>query len=194
MEKSEALGFVRQMKPKDHVVLFYSDPKDKHQVLFAYLKVGLENGEAGAYVAGDETSNEIRKSMKQFGIEVDRHEREGALRIIDYEDWFIIGGKFDLVRTMSLLMELYEEVKTKGFRGLRFTGEMACFFKHELVKELVDYEESLHRVLEVPITVICAYNSDMATKYGNGELYFDLIKAHGAVIFTGSKGGVIKSY
>lgn len=174
--------------------MFYSDPEDKHQVLFTYLKAGLENGETAAYVAGDETPNEIRKAMKQLGTNVEKYEREAALRIIDYREWFIIDGKFDLVRTMSLLMEMHKEVKARGFKGLRFTGEMACFFKYDLVKELVEYEESLHRVLEVPITVICAYKSDMVTKYGNGEVYLDLIKAHGAVIFTGSKGGVIKSY
>lgn len=189
------LDFVRQMKPKDHVVMFYSNPEDKHQVLFTYLKAGLENGEAAAYVAGDETPDEIREAMKQFGIKVDRHEREGVLRIIDYKDWFIIGGKFDLVGTMSLLIKLREEAMAKGFRGLRFTGEMTCFFKHGLVKELVEYEESLHRVLEVPIAVICAYNSDVVAKYESGEFYLYLIKAHGAVIFTGSKlSGVIKSY
>jgi len=182
------------MKSKDHVVMFYSNPENKHQVLFTYLKAGLENGEAAAYVAGDETPNEIREAMKQFGINVDRHEREGPLRVIDYKDWFIIGGKFDLVRTMSLLIKLDEEAKAKGFKGLRFTGEMVCFFKHGLVKELVEYEESLHRVLEVPIMVICAYDSDIVAKYESGELYMDLIKAHSAVIFTGSKGDVIKSY
>lgn len=194
MEKTEILDFVRHMKPKDHVVMFYSDPEDKHQVLFTYLKAGLENGETAVYVAGEETPNEIREAMKQLGTNVERYEREGALRIIDYREWFIVDGKFDLVRTMSLLMEMHKEVKARGFKGLRFTGEMACFFKHGLVKELVEYQESLHRVLEVPITVICAYNSDMVAKYRNGELYLELIKAHGAVIFTGSKGGVIKSY
>jgi hypothetical protein len=194
LEKIAILDFVGQMKTKDHVILFYSDPEGKHQILFTHLKAGLENGEATAYVAGDETPNEIRKTMKRFGINVDRLEQEGALRIIDYNEWFIIGGKFDLVRTMSLLMELHEEVRAKGFRGLRFTGEMACFFKHGLVKDLVEYEESLHRVLEIPIAVICAYNYGMVVKYGNGELYLDLIKAHGTVIFADSKGGVIKSY
>jgi len=45
MEKSEILEFVNQMEAKDHVIMFYSKPEDKHQVLFTYLKAGLEQGE-----------------------------------------------------------------------------------------------------------------------------------------------------
>jgi hypothetical protein len=174
--------------------MFYSRPEDKHQILFTYLRAGLENGQAAVYVVSDETPNEIREAMKQFGVNVDRLECEGLLRIIDYKEWFITNGKFDVTETMSLFVELLDEVKDKGFKGLRFTGEMTCFFKHGLVKELVKYEESLHRVLEFPVSLICSYNSDIVTKEKNGELYLDLIKAHGTVIFTGSKlSGVIES-
>jgi len=34
LEKSEILEFVKRMKAKEHVIMFYSKPKDKHQVLF----------------------------------------------------------------------------------------------------------------------------------------------------------------
>ena len=34
MEKNEILGFVKGMKARDHVITFYSDPEDKHLVLF----------------------------------------------------------------------------------------------------------------------------------------------------------------
>lgn len=55
MEKRGILDFVKQMKAKDHVIMFYSKPEDKHQVLFAYLKAGLDQGEAAAYIASEES-------------------------------------------------------------------------------------------------------------------------------------------
>jgi hypothetical protein len=36
---------------------------------------------------------------------------------------------------------------------------MACFFENQMVKELVEYEQSLDRVLELPMAAICAYDS-----------------------------------
>lgn len=54
MEKSEIVEFVRRMKRTDHAILFYSKPEDKRHVLFTYLKAGLDQGQAAAYVTGQE--------------------------------------------------------------------------------------------------------------------------------------------
>jgi len=193
VEKSEILDFVRKMKVKDHVIMFYSKPEDKHQVLFTYLKAGLDQGEAAAYVAGEESRDQIREAMKQFGIDVDRFEESSALHVIDYKDWYVIGGKFKASKTIGLWKKLYDESVAKGFKGLRVTGEMACFFKHGMVKGLLKYEKTLHKVLEFPMAAICAYDTNIVAKEGGGKLYFDLIKAHGTVIFTGPEAGIVKS-
>ena len=34
MEKDEILQFARQMKPREHVIMFHSNSEDKHQALF----------------------------------------------------------------------------------------------------------------------------------------------------------------
>ncbi|MEM2122352.1 MAG: MEDS domain-containing protein [Candidatus Bathyarchaeia archaeon] len=192
--KTEILDFVRNMKATDHVILFYSNPEDKHLVLFTYLKAGLDNGEAAAYVAGEESVAEVRRAMKNFGFDVEGLEEKNALKVIDYRDWYIIEGKFETSKTMELWKKLYEEAVSKGFKGLRVTGETSCFFKHGMVRELVDYEAALHRALELPIAAICAYNTDVVAREGEGELFLDLIKAHSTVIILGLKAGVIKSY
>jgi hypothetical protein len=193
MEKDEILQFARQMKPKDHVIMFHSNREDKHQVLFTYLKAGLDQGEAAAYIASEETPDDVREAMRRFGIDVDELERRGALRVIDWRDWYIVGGKFSIAETLERWKKLHDEVTAKGFKGLRVTGETACFFRERMVKELVEYEQALHRVLEVPMAAICVYNSEVVANERGGELYLDLIKAHGTVIIVGPEGGVVKS-
>jgi len=193
VEKSEILDFVKRMKTKDHVIMFYSKPEDKHQVLFTYLKVGLDQGEAAAYVAGEESRDQIREAMKQFGIDVDRFEESSALHVIDYKDWYVIGGKFNASKTIGLWKKLHDESVAKGFKGLRVTGEMGGFFKHGMVNELLKYEKTLHKVLEFPMTAICAYDTNTVAKEDGGKLYLDLIKAHGTVIFAGPEAGIVKS-
>ena len=49
--ENEMLDFVRTMKAKDHVIMFYTDHRQKHLVLFTYLKAGLDAGEAAIYIA-----------------------------------------------------------------------------------------------------------------------------------------------
>jgi sugar-specific transcriptional regulator TrmB len=182
----KATRFVEKLETSDHVIFVYQSTEAKHDILFNYIKVGLEKGDAGIYVASDENPSEIRNAMKEFGISVEKYEKAGALRILDWQEVYIIDGKFEIPATMSIWNKHYNEAVAKGFKGLRVTGEMACFFKHQLLPELVEYEMALHRILDLPIIAICAYNADDLTKAFNPiNLYNELVKAHGTVLFAG---------
>ncbi len=178
--------FVGELRPRDHVIFVYETPEAKHNVLFNYLKAGIERDEAAAYVAAEESPSDIREAMKGFGIDVENGERTGALRILAYSDVYIINKRFDIPTTVGLWNKLYNEALKKGFKGLRVTGEMACFFQHGLTMELMEYERELHRILDIPITAICAYNARQLTKVNNPiSLYTELVRAHGIVLFAG---------
>jgi len=63
---------------------------------------------------------------------------------------------------------------------------VACFFKHNLIRELIEYEKTLHRVLDIPMIAICAYNASQINKSKDpANLYGELARAHGTVLFTG---------
>ena len=182
----KVIHFVRRLRPTNHVILLYESSEAKHNVLFNYIKVGLEDGEAAVYIACEETPGEIRDAMKRFGIKVEKNEKTGALRILGYNDCYIIEGKFNMQTTMGLLYKMYNEAMTKGFKGYRVAGEAACFFEHNLIQELMEYERALHRVFDIPIIGVCAYNSNMLIKASNPmDLYNELLRAHGTVLFTG---------
>jgi len=194
LERDEILDFVRRMKATDHVIMFYSKLDDKHIVLFTYLKAGLDLGEAAAYVASEESTDEIRRAMERFGMDVDGLERSGALRVIDYRDWYLSGGRFDISKTLGLWKRLYDESMARGFKGLRVVGDTAHFFERRKVDKLVEYEQALHRALDIPMSAICAYDTGVVASEGRGELYIDLIKSHKTVIFTGPEGGLVKCH
>lgn len=182
----KAIRFLKDLRPTNHVLFLYESSEAKYNILFNYLKVGLENGEAAVYIAAEENPSQIRDAMKRFGIEVEKNEKTGALRIFGYDDFYIIEGKFDIPTTMGLLNKLYNEALTKGFKGWRGAGEMACFFKHNLIQGLIEYERALHRVFDIPIIGVCAYNTNMLIKANNSmNLYNELLRAHGTVLFTG---------
>ena len=124
--------------------------------------------------------------MKRFGIDVEKYEKTGALRILGSDGFYIIDGKFDAITTIGLLNKLYNEALAKGFKRYRITGEMECFFEHKLVKDLVEYEKALHKVFNTPMIGLCAYNSKMVIEASNPmDLYNELLKAHGKVLFSG---------
>jgi len=182
----KVVRFAEQLKPTNHVIFVYDSVEAKHQVLFNYLKAGLTNDEAAVYVASDEKPRQIQEAMKDFGIDTEKYEKTGALQVLSYRDIYIVDGKFSLTTTMTLWNRLFNEALKKGFKGLRVTGEMACFFQHDLVEELLEYEKALHRILDIPMIAICAYNMNMLNKAKDPiNLYTELVKAHGTVLFTG---------
>jgi len=182
----KAPHFISKLNPTNHVIFLYESTEVKHKVLFEYVKVGLQNDEAVAYVATEENPNHIREAMKRFGIDVERNERTGALRVLGCNDFYFIDGKFNAQTTIGLMRKMYDEALKKGFKRWRGVGEMACFFEKSLVREMVDYERTLHRVLDLPVIAICAFNTRMLKDYGNPiNLYSELATAHGTVLFTG---------
>ncbi len=197
MGKAEILNFVKTMHAKDHAILFYANRRDKREVLFTYLKAGLDAGEATVYVASDESAHEIGRAMEDFGVNVEQLERTHALRIVDYREWYIIGGEFNIGRIFSLWEKSLREALARGFRGLRVAGEMSCFFRHHMLNELVVYERALHRELEMPMDAICAYDDSVVLRGIEEDrylrLYLDLITAHGTILFVGpQEAGVVR--
>jgi sugar-specific transcriptional regulator TrmB len=185
-ETEKVMRFIKQLKPSDHVIFVYETPEAKFNVLFNYLKYGLDNGEAALYVCSEATPGQIKNAMKNFGIDVGEREKTGALKILPYSDFYIIDGKFSITNTLDLWSKFYKEALRKGFKGLRVTGETACFFKYNMVKELVEYEKALHRTLEIPMIAICSYRVDRLNKVEDPiNLYSELARAHGTVLFTG---------
>ena len=176
---------LEQLKASNHVILIYDTPEAKRNILFNYLKIGLENGEAGIYVASEETPSEIRKAIRKFDRKMEKYEKTGALRILGYGDVYIINGKFNIETTINIWKKLQEESKAKGFPVIRVTGEASCFLKYNLTEELLNYERQLHRTLELPMIAICAYNTKMLNKNGDPiNVYTELVRMHSKILFT----------
>jgi sugar-specific transcriptional regulator TrmB/transcriptional regulator of met regulon len=179
---------LKRLRPRDHVILIYDSVESKQSTLFAYIQDGLLHDEAAMYVCCEQTPDAIREGMNEFGIDVNEFENKGALMIVPYTSVYIRDGKFNLNDVMDSWSKAYYEAMAKGFKGMRVTGEMSCFIKHDLIEELLEYERALHTILDIPMTAICAYNSDILSEVENPiDVYSELVKAHGKVLFAGQE-------
>jgi sugar-specific transcriptional regulator TrmB len=179
------ISFVKKMKPSQHVILLYETVDAKFKALLTYLKFGLQNGEAAVYVCSESSVEEVTAAMTQIGIDVAKHQKSGALKVLDYTQHYIVDGQFEITTTEKLWRKYYDEAVSKGFRGLRVAGETACFFKHNIVKELVEYEQHLHKNPSVPMIAICAFRAEQLMNPENPvNVYSELVKAHGKVLFS----------
>jgi hypothetical protein len=164
----------------NHGVLFYRKPNHKRQVVFNLLKENLEQERGIYYIAGDEPPKKIYQEIFNFGFDVKTLERDGMLKVVNFNEWYIIDGKFDKSNVKTLLKKTCEETLEKGLKGLFICGEMGCFFRNNLVEDLIDYEKSIGKTFKIPINALCAYNIHNLSML-EAKLFFDLIRAHNQV-------------
>ncbi|MFQ5758961.1 MAG: MEDS domain-containing protein [Candidatus Bathyarchaeia archaeon] len=184
-----SLRFLEKLEASDHGIFFYRTPEKKRRVLFNFLKAGLDRDEGAVYVAGDEAPRMIRKAMLNFGLDVKGLEREGLLKIVNYDGWYLVDGKVEISNITALWKKAYEESLERGLKGLHVCGEMGCFFRHNLVEELVEYERALGRRLKISMAALCSYSLDCIGLL-KGNSFYDLIKSHGHVVSPGFAGTV----
>ncbi len=172
--------------PSDHLLFIYRSVEDKYNVLCSFLRTGLKHGEAVTYITSKENLGQIKDILQRNDIVVEENEKVGALRILGDNEFYIINRTFSIQTTGNLIKKMYDDTLKRGFKGLRIFGEMDCFFQEKLSHELIEYEKTLHRILDVPIIGMCAYNANLIEKANNSvDLYNELLKTHAKVLFTG---------
>jgi KaiC/GvpD/RAD55 family RecA-like ATPase len=108
----EIVDFVDNMKPTEHVLLFYDTPEKKHEILFNFLSTGLAARKGAAYVCSEENPEEVREAMRIHGIDVNKNEEEGNLIVRNYDGWYIQDGQVEFVRILAGWKEIYEKFRT----------------------------------------------------------------------------------
>jgi len=181
---------LKEMRPGAHVVLVYDSPEHKRDVLFNHLKFGI-NASKLAYVCSEEPPQQVEEEMHDFGIDVEGLEQSGMLSVGNYDEVYIRDNKVDVHGIIDHFSDLAWRCTKSGLKGLRASAEMSCFFWHGKVKELITYEDALHKEFAFPGMGICAYNVLEMQKSGHLGMLMPLLRAHSRVILTGPLGSSI---
>lgn len=174
------------MPPGTHAVLVYDTEERKQDALFTHLKVGDRYDDL-IYVCSEETPTEAEAAMRRFGFEVDERKRERSLEVKNYDEVYIINGKVNsraIIKSFS--DRTYDDIQ-RGY-GMRASAEMSCFFDQRKVRQLVKYENDLHRRFSFPAMGLCGYSLVKMVNSGNLEVFWPIIYAHALVVMTGPNG------
>jgi hypothetical protein len=190
MELSQEISnFIEEIKTRDHLILFYDTEERKRSVLFPYLKDGLLNNKGVIYICSDETPEQIREGLKTY-VAIQPEEFTDKIKISTCEEWYIRDAGAEPLRVINKWKKAYQYFDERGL-GLRVMGETSCFFRNDLVRELMRYEYALHRILNVPMDAICSYNLRTIVDTGYTDVIMPLIRAHGKALFLAHGGSII---
>jgi PAS domain S-box-containing protein len=158
-----------------HFCQFYQTKEDLLDILVPYFKAGLENNEFCMWVTSEPLSEEeAKKEMRKAVPNFDQHLRSGQIEIVPHTDWYPKDGAFNLQRVLNAWTDKLNLALTKGYHGIRVTGNTAWLEKRDW-KNFADYEEQVNSVIgKYRMMSICSYSLD---KCGASEL-IDVVKNH----------------
>ncbi len=186
----EVESYIHGLEPREHAILFYDTLESKRNILYRFIIDGLDKKRGTVYICSDESPDQVRDGLESFGVDVGANERAGNLLILNYDQWYIENGRAEALRIITHWNEAYHRFSGRGL-GMRVTGETSCFFKHNMVRELMRYEYALHKILIIPMEAICAYNLQTIVNTGYTDMIMPLVRAHQKVIFTAQGGSMI---
>ncbi len=174
-----------------HFCQFYQGQADLIDILVPYFKAGLESNEFCMWITSEPLhAQEAQDALAKEIPNLEDYLRNGQIEILDYSQWYTPGGRFDSDRVLRGWVGKLEAALTRGFDGLRLTGNTFWLEKSDW-QTFTDYEATVDGVIaRYPMLAMCTYS---LAKCGAVEI-MDVLSNHAfALIKRAGKWQVIES-
>ena len=158
-----------------HFCQFYQTQQDLIDILVPYFKAGLENNEFCMWVTSEPLgAAEAKAALSQQLDNAGDYIRRGQLEILDYSQWYTLGGKFESDRVLRGWVDKLDGALQRGWDGLRLTGNTFWLEKSGW-QDFYEYEATVDGVIgRYRMLAICTYS---LTKCGAAEI-MDVVSNH----------------
>jgi hypothetical protein len=175
-KRSSGISVVGELPWGSHFCQFYKTKKDMTDIVVPYFRAGLESNELCIWVTSDFLTTEeavgaLEREVPRFPEYVARKQ----LEVFPHTDWYLKGGSFDLNRTLDMWMAKHDEALSRGFDGLRVSGNPYWIDNKKDWDDFAAYEARINEVIGgTRLLVLCTYSLQ---KCGVAEI-LDVVKNH----------------
>ncbi|HEY0579776.1 MAG TPA: MEDS domain-containing protein, partial [Candidatus Nitrosocosmicus sp.] len=106
--------FVANVKAGEHGCIFFISKEVMKDIQFVFVKSGLENNWGVVYTTATESIEQVRYSMKNYGIDTAKFEDNGSLIIIIGEDLYKNPENPDLENWKSVAKSISQKFIANG--------------------------------------------------------------------------------
>lgn len=188
----KTLEFVKNVVAHKHIAFFYTSDDRRIQVLYNFVKGGLERNMGVCYISFKESAEEIISAMWDFGIDAANFERRASLIITNWEK--VTLGKTpdpnDIMRTLNSVADRFLK---SGKAGCRICSDMNYFTEKKMKDKLLDLEFVIHSRSELGVTLLSAYDYNKIVELDEGQLLIYLLEIHEYAIINGPDINILKT-
>ena len=163
--------------PGEHVCVFYRGKRGRDEILYPYLRAGLQVGQKCICVLDSASAAEQVSQLAGEGV------RDGQLDVHLSDTSYLSGGSFGRRRMLSFWDENLLKATEHGYQSYRLAGEMTWALRDVPgVEDLVYYEAELNeRSSGYRPAILCLYDLDRFS----GEVVVEVVKTHPKVLIGG---------
>lgn len=175
------LASIAHMQPGDHYCGVYRTDADKLAFVVDFVREGITRNEKMVYIVNVQTPDQLRVTLGDAGVDVDRLLVSGQLQIMSAQEAYLKGGEFDPIKMVDLLREETDQAIAEGYSAMRCTGEMTWALAGEPGSErLIEYEALLNRFFpDSRCYGVCQYD----LRHFDSEMLLDIIYSHPKVLY-----------
>jgi two-component system, sensor histidine kinase PdtaS len=162
-----------------HVCSIFRTISEEMATIIPYMLAGLKRGEQCVSVVNQDIVDQMVRALGDLGIDVKECQSWGQFIFLDPVVTYVSQGCFSPEQTIESLAKIEKDALSRGFTGLRVTGEASwSLSKLPGTERLIEYESKVNRFLPASKTLaLCLYNE---TLYAN-DVLFDVIRTHPTV-------------
>lgn len=160
----------------NHYCHFYEGPEDLAEAVVPFVAAGARNNEQCLWVTTEPFGVDAAVAALTVLLpDLDRRMAQGQIEIIDYKQWYTLGGEFDAVTVINGWLERERRALSLGYSGLRITGNTFWLETPEQFATFAEYEAALHDALQGQrITCLCSY----CLSKGSGRDVLNVVRNH----------------
>jgi len=183
------------LKWGERICHLYNTKEELLEVLVPYFADGLRSHECCVWITSEGlTVEEAREALSRSVPELNRFEESQQLMILapDQEHLTVKSPQKRLKKLLCAMVARVETARSRGFDGLRVTGNLYFDDTREGWQDFIDYEQQINASLGAQrVKSLCSYRTDAAK--GPAELA-EILGAHtGALVKKGSSWKWIRS-
>jgi len=152
----------------EHNLIIYEDLFMLREIYSTFAKKALEkDNEIMLIVTTYETPHTVRDMLREYDINVQKHESNGSLVIIDSVQGYQAANFYGVLRLVELLAIRAQKESKNGIFSI---ADMGSFFLFSREKELVNYELSIPKNIDIKLKAFCCYHkNDFSLRLTNDQ-------------------------
>jgi hypothetical protein len=125
--------------------------------MYARLHLQPEYNEIVLIASQYETPDTVRSNLSDYGVDVDRYEKDGSLIIIDSVKGY--QSDKDHSGVINLCKLLVAKTEKDGKIGVCAFGDIGSFFMYDRIVDIPKYELSIPPKPAIKLKTFCSYHA-----------------------------------